>query len=87
MPIAVAPIGPGNWNKKFGACREDHEDDRLAPCRKRGVGRALVEAVRGIGAQHGIRTLALDVWSFNEPARRFFLRCGLTPYNERLWIE
>jgi len=58
-----------------------------APFRKRGVGRALVEAVRQIGAQHGISTLALDVWSFNEPARRFFHRCGLTPYNERLWIE
>ena len=55
--------------------------------RKRGVGRALVEAARQIGAQQGISTLALDVWSFNEPARRFFRRCGLTPYNERLWIE
>jgi ribosomal protein S18 acetylase RimI-like enzyme len=56
-----------------------------APFRKLGVGRALVEAVRQIGAQHNISTLALDVWSFNEPARRFFRRCG--PYNERLWIE
>ena len=54
---------------------------------KRRVGRALFEAVRQIGAQHGISTLALDVWLFNEPARRFFRRCGLTPYNERLWIE
>jgi ribosomal protein S18 acetylase RimI-like enzyme len=55
--------------------------------RKVGVGRALIEAVRKRGAEQGISTLALDVWSFNEPARRFFRRCGLTPYNERLWIE
>src|SRR5215468_7451564 len=64
-----------------------HHISVAAPCRQRGVGRALVEAVRRIGAQHGISTLALDVWSFNEPARRFFRRCGLAPYNERLWIE
>src|SRR5262245_19692719 len=55
--------------------------------RRRGVGRALIEAVRQIGSRHGLTTLALDVWSFNEPARRFFRRCGLTPYYERLWIE
>ena len=64
-----------------------HHISVAAACRKRGVGRALFEAVRQIGAQHGISTLALDVWLFNEPARRFFRRCGLTPYNERLWIE
>ena len=64
-----------------------HHISVAAACRNRGVGRALVEAVRQIGAQHGISMLALDVWSFNEPARRFFRRCGLTPYNERLWIE
>jgi len=64
-----------------------HHISVAAACRNRGVGRALVEAVRQIGAQHGISMLALDVWSFNEPARRFFRRCGLTSYNERLWIE
>jgi ribosomal protein S18 acetylase RimI-like enzyme len=64
-----------------------HHISVAAAFRKLGVGRALVEAVRQIGAGHGISTLALDVWSFNEPARRFFRRCGLTPYNERLWIE
>jgi GNAT superfamily N-acetyltransferase len=64
-----------------------HHVSVAAACRKQGVGRALVEAVRQIGAQQGISTLALDVWSFNEPARYFFRRCGLTPFNERLWIE
>ena len=64
-----------------------HHISVAAACRERGVGRALVEAVRKVGAEQGISTLALDVWSFNEPARRFFRRCGLTPYNERLWIE
>jgi GNAT superfamily N-acetyltransferase len=64
-----------------------HHVSVAAACRKQGVGRALVEAVRQIGARQGISTLALDVWSFNEPARYFLRRCGLTPYNERLWIE
>lgn len=29
--------------------------------------------------------LALDAWTFNERARDFFRRYGLTPYNEMLW--
>ena len=36
-----------------------HHISVAATCRKRGIGRALVEAVRRRGAQHGIRTLAL----------------------------
>jgi len=64
-----------------------HHVSVAAPCRRRGVGRALVAAVRQLGTQQGISTLALDAWSFNKPALGFFRRCGLTPYNERLWIE
>jgi ribosomal protein S18 acetylase RimI-like enzyme len=52
---------------------------------RRGIGRALLDAARSVGAEQGIARLALDVWTFNEAARAFFRRYGLSPYNERLW--
>jgi GNAT superfamily N-acetyltransferase len=53
--------------------------------RKRGLGRALMDAVRLAATEKGISLLALDVWTFNEEARLFFRRQGFTSYNERLW--
>lgn len=53
--------------------------------RRRGIGGALLGAVRAAGLDEGIALLTLDVWSFNEPARAFFRQQGLSPYIERLW--
>jgi diamine N-acetyltransferase len=53
--------------------------------RRLGIGRALLDAVRSVGAEQGIARLALDVWTFNEEARAFFRGYGLTSYNARLW--
>lgn len=53
--------------------------------RRRGVGSALLRAVRASALDLGITLLALDVWSFNEDARAFFRRHGFDQYNERLW--
>jgi GNAT superfamily N-acetyltransferase len=53
--------------------------------RRKGIGEALLRAVRAAGEDHGITLLATDVWTFNEPARRFFARQGLAPYVEKLW--
>src|SRR5215470_9669064 len=53
--------------------------------RKRGLGRALMAAVRSAASERGITVLALDVWTFNEEARSFFRRHGFISYNERLW--
>jgi diamine N-acetyltransferase len=53
--------------------------------RRKGVGDALIGAWRAAAEEVGITLLALDVWSFNEAARRFFKRHGFTAYNERLW--
>jgi GNAT superfamily N-acetyltransferase len=53
--------------------------------RRKGVGEALIGAWRAAAEELGITLLALDVWSFNEDARRFFGRHGFTAYNERLW--
>jgi len=53
--------------------------------RKRGVGGALMDAVRSAANACGIDLLLLDVWTFNEEARVFFRGQGFAPYNERLW--
>jgi ribosomal protein S18 acetylase RimI-like enzyme len=52
---------------------------------RRGIGRALLDAVKQHGEAIGISTLALDTWSFNEQALTFFRSYGLTPYIVRLW--
>jgi ribosomal protein S18 acetylase RimI-like enzyme len=49
------------------------------------VGNALIAAVRAVGKEAGIEHLTAEVWVFNEAARAFFRRHGLTPYTERLW--
>jgi diamine N-acetyltransferase len=53
--------------------------------RRRGVGAALLAAVRAAANDAGIALLTLDVWIFNNAARAFFARNGFTAYNERLW--
>ena len=50
-----------------------------------GIGKALLDAVKQRGDATGISLLALDTWTFNEKALRFFQRYGLVPYNIRLW--
>jgi len=54
-------------------------------CRRRGVGAALLAAVRAAANDAGITLLTLDVWTFNSDARAFFARNGFSAYIERLW--
>ena len=53
--------------------------------RGRGIGSALLVALRSAAAEQNIARLELDVWAFNEPARKFFARHGFVVYNERMW--
>lgn len=53
--------------------------------RQQGIGSALLSALRSAAAEYGVARLELDVWAFNEPARRFFARHGFVVYNERMW--
>jgi len=46
--------------------------------RRRGVGSALIEALRAAGQMLRIERMGLNVWMFNEPARQFFRRQGFT---------
>ena len=49
-----------------------------ADLKGKGIGRALIDLVRRVAAQHGIADIALEVWAFNEDARRAFEALGLT---------
>jgi ribosomal protein S18 acetylase RimI-like enzyme len=53
--------------------------------RRRGVGSALMGAVRDAAANAGITPIVLDVWTFNEEARAFFRCRGFAAYSEKLW--
>jgi len=53
--------------------------------RRRGVGSALIAAVRSAADEIGITLLGADIWSFNDVGRAFFRRHGFTTFNERLW--
>ena len=61
-----------------------HQIGVSAAHRRRGVGTALVAAVRAEAASRNVALLGLDVWSFNADARAFFQSQGFAPYNERL---
>jgi ribosomal protein S18 acetylase RimI-like enzyme len=61
-----------------------HQIGGRAGYRRRGVGAALVAAVRADAASRNVALLGLDVWSFNAEARAFFQRQGFAPYNERM---
>lgn len=57
------------------------------PYQARGLESALMMAVKELAEARGIRTIALDVWSFNANARSFFERHGFVDYNERMWLS
>ena len=52
--------------------------------RKRGVGRALLAAVRDAAAERGAAAIALDVYAFNAEARAFYEREGFASLRERM---
>jgi ribosomal protein S18 acetylase RimI-like enzyme len=53
--------------------------------RGRGCGQQLMDAARELARSLEIHTVTLDVWRFNEAARRFYERQGFTGYYERMW--
>jgi ribosomal protein S18 acetylase RimI-like enzyme len=61
-----------------------HQIGVRAAQRRRGVGAALIAAVRAEAASRNVALLGLDVWSFNADARAFFRQQGFDPYQERM---
>lgn len=75
------PEGP------FVVARRWCEIDQLAvaaPQQRRGVARALVDAVVADARANGVRDVELCVWAFNETAGAAFRRVGFVPRLERL---
>lgn len=62
-----------------------HQISVRPTARRNGAGTLLLNAAEAHGLSLGISLVALDTWSFNETALRFFRRNGLVPYNVRLW--
>lgn len=54
---------------------------------RKGVGKALLDAAKAHGKSNGVDLFALDVWSFNEDAKKFFANYGLTNFNEKMWMK
>ena len=53
--------------------------------RRQGIGSALIDAVRMAASCMQVRRLTVDVWDFNEDAKRLFERAGISAYQLRLW--
>ena len=51
---------------------EDHQ--------RMGVGTRLMEAMKTLAREKGYPRIELDVWSFNEGAKRFYEAAGMTAY-------
>lgn len=47
-------------------------------CRRRGIGRSLMTAVFMLARAHGVSSIELNVWGFNESAIRFYESLGMT---------
>jgi ribosomal protein S18 acetylase RimI-like enzyme len=48
-------------------------------CRRRGVGRALIEKIFRDAHDRGLSDVELSAWAFNDVARAAFRRLGFTP--------
>ena len=55
--------------------------------RGEGVGTELFEAMKAEAARMGFKHIELTVWGFNEEARRFYEKLGMTCRIERLEID
>jgi hypothetical protein len=67
---------PETAYKRAGATLYVHAMAVSARSRGRGVGRALLAALRDAAAARGVAELSLDVYAFNAAARAFYLDAG-----------
>ena len=55
--------------------------------RRLGAGAQLWEAVREMAVTQRVDRVVLNVWAFNDSARRFYESLGFTPFHERMALE
>lgn len=93
-PILIAENGDGELLGYAFCVFQEHKNDNILTDIKtlyiddlcvdetrRGehVGTALYEAVLDLARESGCYNVTLNVWSCNEPAMRFYEKCGLKP--------
>lgn len=93
-PVFVAEDGSGDVLGYAFCIFRQHEDHNILTdvktlyiddlcvdetARGTGVGRALYEHVRAFAKASGCYNITLNVWAFNENAKRFYERLGLLP--------
>jgi ribosomal protein S18 acetylase RimI-like enzyme len=52
-----------------------------------GYGTQLLEAAQQLARDLGLSVIELEVWTFNEDAKRFFVAHGFTTLRERMSLE
>ena len=52
---------------------------------RRGIGRALLEAVHGWAQAKGLSQVELNVWDFNHEAIAFYEHLGYVTASRRMW--
>lgn len=55
--------------------------------RQRGIARALLEELKREVAAQGVAGIELDVWTFNESAKRAFIQLGFRPLMEKMTLD
>ncbi len=75
---------PENWFRAaFQVCNISHISVH-PDARRKGVARQLVAAVVAEAERRDFTRIELDVWSFNQDARKVFRRLGFQVFNERM---
>jgi ribosomal protein S18 acetylase RimI-like enzyme len=57
-----------------------------AAWRRRGIGRALMEAAHAWAREQGARRMILNVWEFNGGARSLYDAMGYRTFSRNLWV-
>lgn len=55
--------------------------------RGKGCGKAMIDIVRRVAAEHGVEVLALESWQFNDDARAWFERQGFANYSHTMMAK
>lgn len=78
------PESPFMFERRFLDIDEFCVDEA---CRRRGVGRALIERAKAIARERGFDRLELNMWEFNQDALAFYEAVGFSTYRRYMEIK
>lgn len=71
------PETPYMWERHF---LDVDEFCVAGTARRQGIGRALIDFIRGVAAKRGLPRVELNMWEFNQDALAFYEAVGFTAY-------